>query len=62
MLPQIAAFQPKRIVYVSCNPATLARDAGELVHKYGYHLQKVGIMNMFPHTSHIEAMAVFDKN
>jgi 23S rRNA (uracil1939-C5)-methyltransferase len=61
MLPAIAAFKPKRIVYVSCNPATLARDAGELVHQHGYSLQKVGIMNMFPHTSHIEAMAVFDR-
>ena len=61
ILPAIATFNAKRIVYVSCNPATLARDAGELVHQYGYQLQKVGIMNMFPHTSHIEAMAVFDK-
>jgi 23S rRNA (uracil1939-C5)-methyltransferase len=61
MLGYIAALNAKRIVYVSCNPATLARDAGELVHRHGYQLQKVGIMNMFPHTSHIEAMAVFDK-
>lgn len=60
MLPYIAQTGAKRIVYVSCNPATLARDAGILVHKYGYHLQKAGIMNMFPHTAHVEAMAVFE--
>lgn len=60
ILPLIGALRPKRIVYVSCNPATLARDAGELVHQYQYVLKKVGIMNMFPHTSHIEAMAVFE--
>jgi 23S rRNA (uracil1939-C5)-methyltransferase len=61
ILPFIAKMQAKKIVYVSCNPATLARDAGELVHEYHYELKEVGIMNMFPHTSHIEAMAVFEK-
>jgi 23S rRNA (uracil1939-C5)-methyltransferase len=61
ILPLLPKFAAKRIVYVSCNPATLARDAGELVHNYKYCLQNVGIMNMFPHTSHIEAMAVFEK-
>lgn len=61
ILPLLPAINAKRIVYVSCNPATLARDAGELVHQYKYCLKTVGIMNMFPHTSHIEAMAVFDR-
>ncbi|OGT37822.1 MAG: hypothetical protein A3F11_10635 [Gammaproteobacteria bacterium RIFCSPHIGHO2_12_FULL_37_14] len=62
ILPALQRIQAKKIVYVSCNPATLARDANEIVHQYGYKLSKIGIINMFPHTSHIEAMAVFDKD
>ncbi|MFO1266504.1 MAG: 23S rRNA (uracil(1939)-C(5))-methyltransferase RlmD [Rubrivivax sp.] len=52
---------PRRIVYVSCNPATLARDAGLLVHRAGYACSAAGVVNMFPHTAHVESLAVFDR-
>jgi len=52
---------PRRIVYVSCNPATLARDAGLLVHQAGYRCTHAGVVNMFPHTAHVESVAVFDR-
>ncbi|OGT60636.1 MAG: hypothetical protein A3E85_02720 [Gammaproteobacteria bacterium RIFCSPHIGHO2_12_FULL_45_12] len=62
ILPFLNTLGAQKIVYISCNPATLARDAGELVNQFHYQLTRVGIINMFPHTSHIEAMAVFDKH
>ncbi|WP_041389201.1 23S rRNA (uracil(1939)-C(5))-methyltransferase RlmD [Spiribacter salinus] len=61
VLPAIARLAPERIVYVSCGPATLARDVGELVHQHGYRLDKAGLMDMFPHTGHAEAIALLTR-
>jgi 23S rRNA (uracil1939-C5)-methyltransferase len=58
--PRAGWTAPRRIVYVSCNPATLARDAGLLVHRAGYRCVAAGAVNMFPHTAHVESMAVFE--
>ena len=55
-------FAPERIVYVSCHPGTLARDAETLVHEQGYKLEAAGIIDMFPHTAHVESIAIFTKS
>jgi len=60
-LPEAWEKAPRRIVYVSCNPNTLARDAGVLVHVKRYRLRAAGIVNMFPHTSHVESIALFER-
>ena len=60
VLPVIGKLRPGRIVYVSCHPGSLARDAGNLVNEQGYRLVAAGVMDMFPHTAHVESIAEFE--
>ncbi len=62
VVKQLSQGQPRRIVYVSCNPATLARDTEVLVHVHRYRLTAAGVVDMFPHTQHVESIAVFERD
>ena len=60
MLPTVARLAPKRVLYISCHPGSLARDAGMLVHELGFRLRAAGVLDMFPHTTHVESLALFE--
>lgn len=61
MIRRLPQFEASKVVYVSCGPATLARDAGVMVHQHGYRMTHAGVIDMFPHTAHVESIAVFEK-
>ena len=60
-LPIVARRGAKVVLYISCHPGSLARDAGILVHEHGFTLQAAGVMDMFPHTAHVESAALFTR-
>jgi 23S rRNA (uracil1939-C5)-methyltransferase len=62
VLPVVAKSGADTVLYISCHPGSLARDAGILVHQHGYELRAAGVMDMFPHTAHVESAALFVKS
>jgi 23S rRNA (uracil1939-C5)-methyltransferase len=62
LLPRMAEWRPRRVLYISCHPGSLARDAGQLCQQHGFTLTAAGVMDMFPHTAHVESIAVFEAN
>ena len=58
ILGMLAALAPRRVLYISCHPGSLARDLGVLVHDHGFMLRAAGVVDMFPHTAHVESLAL----
>jgi 23S rRNA (uracil1939-C5)-methyltransferase len=58
ILPLVARLAPRNVLYISCHPGSLARDVGILAHEYGFHVAAAGVLDMFPHTGHVESLAV----
>jgi 23S rRNA (uracil1939-C5)-methyltransferase len=60
MLPTVARLAPERVLYISCHPGSLARDIGLMIHQHGFKLRAAGVLDMFPHTTHVESLAVLE--